>query len=59
MCKGCSLCVTVCPKGILCIDKSRLNSKGYCIVKVTDQDKCISCAFCARICPDCALGIYK
>ena len=58
-CKGCGLCVTACPKGILAIDKKVLNAKGYNVVAMTDQDKCIGCAFCAKMCPDCALEVEK
>jgi 2-oxoglutarate ferredoxin oxidoreductase subunit delta len=59
VCKGCGLCITVCPKNILSIDKSRLNSKGYNVVAFGDEANCIGCAFCARICPDCALEVDK
>lgn len=51
-CKGCKLCVSVCPKKILELDKNSLNPKGYHPVFVTDSDKCIRCACCATICPD-------
>ena len=29
ICKGCGLCVEVCPKKIVFLDKSVLNGKGY------------------------------
>lgn len=28
-CKGCELCVSVCPKDILALDETRLNISGY------------------------------
>ena len=28
-CKGCGLCVSVCPKKIIAIDSAVLNDKGY------------------------------
>ena len=37
ICKGCGLCVEVCPKKILKIDEKRLNSKGYNPAVMTDQ----------------------
>ena len=50
-CKGCGLCVSVCPKKILELGED-LNSKGYHPARITDQEKCIACAMCAVICPD-------
>ena len=36
-CKGCGLCVEVCPKKIVELNKHQLNSKGYHPAGVTDQ----------------------
>lgn len=58
-CKGCGLCVIACPKKILLISKTKLNTKGYHPVEVTDQASCTACASCARICPDVVLEIEK
>lgn len=59
ICKGCGLCVTVCPKKIVAIDSGKLNKKGYNPAGVTDSEKCIGCAFCAMICPDCAIEVKE
>ncbi|MCL2513422.1 MAG: 4Fe-4S binding protein [Oscillospiraceae bacterium] len=56
-CKGCGLCVTVCPKKIIEIMNGKLNLKGYNPAGVTDAEKCTGCASCAMICPDCAITI--
>lgn len=56
-CKGCSMCVAVCPKKLLQINKDKLNLKGYNPVDITDTDACISCAMCATMCPDCVITI--
>ena len=58
-CKGCRLCVEVCPKKIVFLDKSVLNGKGYHPATVTDMESCIGCAMCATMCPDCAITVEK
>jgi len=50
-CKGCELCISVCPKNILAL-RDTINTKGYHPVGVTDQDQCIGCCSCALSCPD-------
>lgn len=57
-CKGCGLCVSVCPKGALEMSKE-LNSKGYHPARVVSPEKCIACAMCAVMCPDVALKVEK
>lgn len=59
LCKGCGLCVRACPKKIMQLSKSKLNSKGYHPAEVTDMAACIACASCARTCPDVAIQIEK
>lgn len=58
-CKGCKLCTTVCPKGIVHMRTDKLNIKGFHPAGVTEIDKCIGCAFCATICPDCVITVEK
>ena len=57
-CKSCGLCVHACPKKILGIGEIA-NNKGYYVVEMKDQSKCIACAFCALICPDLVLEVYR
>jgi len=57
-CKGCGLCASVCPKKIICFDKS-INANGYHPATVNEQDKCISCGFCATMCPDLIITVRK
>ena len=59
LCKGCGLCVSVCPKKIIALDTSVLNKKGYHPATVTEAEKCIACAFCATICPDVVIKVEK
>lgn len=58
-CKGCGLCVYVCPKKILALDMGQTNRKGYHPAMVTDQSKCIACASCAKMCPDSIITVEK
>ena len=58
ICKGCGLCADVCPKKILALSKE-INSRGYHPISITDQEKCIGWAFCARMCPDAGIKVEK
>ena len=59
-CKGCYLCIDVCPKQILRKNKE-FNSKGIYSVIFDDKNKtCIGCAMCAKRCPDMAIvEVYR
>ena len=57
ICKGCEMCVIVCPKHIISLDKTITNNKGYHPAHVTDQDACTGCGSCATMCPDVAILI--
>ena len=58
-CKGCGLCVEVCPRKILVISRDKINKKGHNPAEITDQSKCIASAFCATMCPDCVITVEK
>lgn len=59
LCKGCSLCISVCPTKILAIDLEVLNAKGYHPAYVENPDNCIACANCAMVCPDLVITVEK
>lgn len=58
-CKGCSLCVAVCPKKVIELSKDRINSKGYHLAEAVRPSDCIGCAFCAYMCPDMVITVEK
>ena len=57
-CKGCGLCLEVCPHHVLETDVGVVNPLGYHPVRLTDAARCTSCALCARICPDAVFTVY-
>ncbi len=56
-CKGCGLCVTVCPKNSIAISK-KSNSKGYFPAEKISEE-CTGCAMCAIVCPDAVIEVYR
>ncbi len=73
-CKGCLLCISFCPKGLISVDKN-LNRRGVKPVKFSRQTnlnkgeippkagnespECLGCTMCAIICPDCCIEVSK
>lgn len=57
-CKGCGLCVTVCPKNVLEFGKE-MNTKGYFPACQVRPEDCIFCAICCTMCPDVAITINE
>jgi len=57
-CKGCGLCVTVCPKKVLEIT-DQVNAKGYFPAFQARPDDCIHCSACCIMCPDVAITITR
>lgn len=58
LCKGCGLCVSVCPKNVLEISK-QVNTKGYFPAYQARPEDCIRCAICCTMCPDVAISITE
>ncbi|MDR0992784.1 MAG: 4Fe-4S binding protein [Ruminococcus sp.] len=58
-CKGCSLCVTTCPKKCITISQIKRNRKGYMVAEFTAPENCIGCAMCAKMCPDVCITVSK
>jgi 2-oxoglutarate ferredoxin oxidoreductase subunit delta len=57
-CKGCGLCVMVCPKKVLELS-DQSNSMGYFPAYQARPEDCILCAICCTMCPDVAISITE
>ena len=57
-CKGCGLCIWECPKKVLKISKNR-NAKGYAVPEAVNEQACIGCIRCERICPENCIEVLK
>jgi 2-oxoglutarate ferredoxin oxidoreductase subunit delta len=59
-CKGCELCVAVCPQTVIALDENILNVRGYHPAALVDPDtQCTGCGVCAIICPDVCITVYR
>jgi len=55
-CKGCGICVTMCPMGVLVIG-SKFNELGYRYPELVNVGRCIGCRLCEFYCPDFAIYV--
>ncbi len=56
-CKGCGLCIGVCPPKVLALSETRYNSRGYSPIEV--EEGCTGCEMCYRMCPDLVFEVYR
>ncbi|MBM4266344.1 MAG: 4Fe-4S dicluster domain-containing protein [Deltaproteobacteria bacterium] len=55
-CKGCELCIPVCPPGVLSMSPS-VNAIGFRYPIL--RDGCTGCELCAEICPDYCFEVFR
>lgn len=55
-CKGCALCIPVCPPEVLSMSEA-VNAKGYPYPLL--RDGCTGCELCAKVCPDYCFVVYR
>ncbi|MCM8760356.1 MAG: 4Fe-4S binding protein [Candidatus Omnitrophica bacterium] len=59
-CKGCQLCIDVCPSKVFRISEN-FNKMGYHYIEPEGEGKnnCTGCQRCVMICPDVAIEILR
>ncbi len=58
LCKGCEICLAICPKNVYGISKKR-NSYGSAMPEAVMESECIACRLCERLCPDAAINVEE
>ena len=57
-CKACGLCIMYCPKKLIAVSKN-INKRGVRPAEFKKSPECLGCMFCAIMCPDNAIEVYK
>lgn len=57
-CKGCNLCVQVCPQKLFSLGEKRSRG-GYRMPEVGHEKECSGCLLCEMTCPDLALTVLR
>lgn len=58
-CKGCELCITVCPKGLIS-QASYFNHRGYRPAILLDPEAaCTGCLLCSTVCPEGGITVFR
>ena len=58
LCKGCWLCIAVCPRKAMGF-AANINISGFHPACTLDSENCTGCAQCALMCPDACITIMR
>ncbi|MBF0318323.1 MAG: 4Fe-4S dicluster domain-containing protein [Nitrospirae bacterium] len=58
LCKGCTFCITACPKHIIRLS-AEFNPTGYFPAIAEGMERCTGCAMCAEMCPEIAIEVWR
>lgn len=58
LCKGCHICISVCPHGVL-VKSDLVDNRGFFLPSVVDLEACKVCLLCEMHCPDFAISVEE
>ena len=58
LCKGCEICIEMCPADVFC-DSDTLSPRGYYLPVVVKEEDCTYCKLCQKMCPEFAIYVEK
>ncbi|MHA1768767.1 MAG: 4Fe-4S dicluster domain-containing protein [Candidatus Thorarchaeota archaeon] len=58
LCKGCQICISVCPHGVL-KKADDVDNRGFFLPVIADLDACRVCHLCEMECPDFAISVVS
>ena len=58
LCKGCHICIAVCPHNVLA-KSDKVDNRGFYLPIVVDLDACVVCRLCEMECPDFAIYVNE
>lgn len=58
LCKGCHICISVCPHNVL-KKSDDVDDRGYYLPVVANPEACTVCRLCELECPDFAISVEE
>ncbi|MHA1770766.1 MAG: 4Fe-4S dicluster domain-containing protein [Candidatus Thorarchaeota archaeon] len=58
LCKGCGICISVCPHDVL-TQADKVDNRGFYLPVVANLEACVVCHLCEMECPDFAISVIE